>query len=402
MDRKQDLETVTPEIKEIESLSNLSNFKELSDYDGDQMNSEVFEFDSEEFEGSDPPELKKTSSKDSNKPTDEHLRLLHVYFKDLEHETSLLTPEEEIRIAANIKKCAAKARALRSKLKKIRKSNGNCKTSKVCSPLGPGSKALNYAERINTLSEAYMKRSLELKQRFVKSNLKLVISIAKNYMGRGLPLSDLIQEGNLGLLRAVEKYDYTLGYKFSTYATWWIQQAVFRAPFERSKTIRIPVYLYEWSGKVKTMNEILKKELGREPSIEELAMELGISKSVTKRIIQAAADVMQNVSSLDSPVTDSDERTRVEFIEDHRVPQPDKAITKRIINKRIRRIIEHLEPKEQEILKMRFGIGINTTYTLSEIGKEFGVTRERIRQIEKQAMMKISSSPLGENLRELI
>ena len=126
------------------------------------------------------------------------MRLLHVYFKDLEHETSLLTPEEEIRIAANIKKCSAKARALQSKLRKISKSNGNCRNAKVCKPHKARAQVVDYAERINTLSEAYMKRSLELKQRFIKSNLKLVISIAKNYMGRGLPLSDLIQEGNLG------------------------------------------------------------------------------------------------------------------------------------------------------------------------------------------------------------
>ena len=360
MDRKQDLETLTPEIREIESLSNLSDFKDISDYNEDDFSSDVYELDSEDLEQEDTSELNSSGvSKEKNKTADEHLRLLHVYFKDLEHETSLLTPEEEIRIAANIKKCAAKSRALQSKLKKLMKSNAPCRGTKLCNPLKASADVTAYTERINTLSEAYMKRSIELKKRFIKSNLKLVISIAKNYMGRGLPLSDLIQEGNLGLLRAVEKYDYTLGYKFSTYATWWIQQAVFRAPFERSKTIRIPVYLYEWSGKVKAMNEILKKELGREPSIKELAGELGISTSVTKRIIQAASDVMRNVSSLDSPVTESDDRTRVEFVEDHRIPQPDSAITKRIINKRIRKIIEHLDPKEQEILKMRFGIGIN-------------------------------------------
>ncbi len=399
MARKQEFENVAPDIKEVDSLAHLSDFKDVADFMGEDSKNGEFDFNTEEFDREDSIDVKSNNLKERKASTEEHLRLLHVYFKDLEHETSLLTPEEEIRIAANIKKCGAKARALQSKLRKISKLNGSKSGKHVQSSLKNGMK---YADRINTLSDAYMKRSFELKQRFIKSNLKLVISIAKNYMGRGLPLSDLIQEGNLGLLRAVEKYDYTLGYKFSTYASWWIQQAVFRAPFERSKVIRIPVYLYEWSGKVKAMNAILEKELGREPTMEELAKELGISTSVTKRIIQAASDVMRNVSSLDTPVTDSDERTRVEFVEDHRIPQPDKAITKRIINKRIREIISHLDPKEQEILKMRFGIGINTTYTLSEIGQEFGVTRERIRQIEKQALEKISTSPLGENLRDLI
>ena len=399
MGRKQSLENVAPEIKEIDSLISISEFKDISDYMEDGSKEDTFELDTELSEPGTSFDEDAGGKKEKTPSTDEHLRLLHVYFKDLEHETSLLTPEEEIRIAANIKKCGAKARALQSKLKKISKSGAQGRNGHVSDSLKA---SIKYTERINRLSEAYMKRSLELKERFIKSNLKLVISIAKNYMGRGLPLSDLIQEGNLGLLRAVEKYDYTLGYKFSTYASWWIQQAVFRAPFERSKTIRIPVYLYEWSGKVKAMNAILKKELGREPTVEEIAKELGISTAVTKRIIQAAADVMRNVSSLDTPVTDSDERTRVEFVQDHRVPQPDSAMSKRIINKRIREIISHLDPKEQEILRMRFGIGINTTYTLSEIGEEFGVTRERIRQIEKQALDKISSSPLGENLKDLI
>ena len=398
MAKKQEFESIAPEINDIESLASLSSFKNAADHLDEFF--EPIDFDSEtEIQDQENSDVESNGEYKEISPTEEHLRLLHVYFKDLEHETALLTPEEEVRIAANIKKCASKARVLQSKLRKIKKSNGTVRSAAAAGSYKAG---MDYADRINTLSEAYMKRSMELKQRFIKSNLKLVISIAKNYMGRGLPLSDLIQEGNLGLLRAVEKFDYTLGYKFSTYASWWIQQAVFRAPFERSKTIRIPVYLYEWSGKVKAMSAILKKELGREPTIEELAKELGISPSVTKRIIQAASDVMRNVSSLDTPVTDNDDRTRVEFVEDHRIPQPDKAITKRIINKRIRDILSQLDPKEQEILKMRFGIGINTTYTLSQIGDEFGVTRERIRQIEKQALDKISSSPLGENLRDLI
>ena len=261
---------------------------------------------------------------------------------------------------------------------------------------------ISYMERMSTLSDAYVKRSSELKNRFIKSNLKLVISIAKNYMGRGLPLADLIQEGNLGLMRAVEKFDYTLGYKFSTYASWWIQQAVFRAPFEKTKTIRIPVYLYEWAGKVRAVTTMLSKELDREPTCEEIAKELGISPSVVKRIIQTASDVMNNVQSLDTPISNEDQRTHIEFVEDKKIPPPDSAILKRTVQNRIEDILSLLTPKEREIIRMRFGIGIETTYTLSEIGDRFGVTRERIRQIEKSALEKISSSYIGEYLRDLI
>jgi RNA polymerase primary sigma factor len=261
---------------------------------------------------------------------------------------------------------------------------------------------MNYMERMSTLSDAYVKRSSELKNRFIKSNLKLVISIAKNYMGRGLPLADLIQEGNLGLMRAVEKFDYTLGDKFSTYASWWIQQAVFRAPFEKTKTIRIPVYLYEWAGKVRAVTTMLSRELDREPTCEEIAKELDISPAVVKRIIQTASDVMNNVQSLDTPISNEDQRTHIEFVEDEKIPPPDSAILKRTVQNRIEDILSLLTPKEREIIRMRFGIGIETTYTLSEIGDRFGVTRERIRQIEKSALEKISSSYIGEYLRDLI
>lgn len=345
---------------------------------------------------------RKRRKKSSKTKLDEHLRLLHVYFKDLEHETSLLSPEDELKIAANIRKCEDKAEAIRSILIEISKDTSKKKNKLGKYPLYTGKDLLRYMDRLNKLSNAYVKRSTELKNRFIKSNLKLVISIAKNYMGRGLPLADLIQEGNLGLMRAVEKFDYTLGYKFSTYASWWIQQAVFRAPFEKTKTIRIPVYLYEWAGKVKAVTTMLEKELGREPTCEEIAKELEITPSVVKRIIQTAADVMNNVQSLDSPISGEDQRTHVEFVEDDKIPAPDAAILRRTVQNRIEDILSLLTAKEQEIIRMRFGIGIETTYTLNEIGDMFGVTRERIRQIEKSALEKIASSYLGEYLRDLV
>ncbi|MCI0482282.1 MAG: sigma-70 family RNA polymerase sigma factor [Candidatus Dadabacteria bacterium] len=398
MKKRKDLDKLTPRLAEIESGAP-EEIYELYSYGGDAgLDREGAEFDPEMASRDGGPGRKmRRKSK-----LEDHLRLLHVYFKDLEHETSLLSPQEELRIAANIKKCENKAEAIRAVLSEISQDTARKKSTLKKYPVYTGTDMINYMERMNTLSNAYVRRSSELKNRFIKSNLKLVISIAKNYMGRGLPLADLIQEGNLGLMRAVEKFDYTLGYKFSTYASWWIQQAVFRAPFEKTKTIRIPVYLYEWAGKVRAVTTMLSREFGREPSCEEIAKELDISPAVVKRIIQTASDVMNNVQSLDTPISNDDQRTHVEFVEDEKIPPPDFAILKRTVQNRVEDILSMLTPKEQEVIRMRFGIGIETTYTLNEIGDRFGVTRERIRQIEKSALDKISSSYIGEYLRDLI
>lgn len=397
MKKEKDYVKLTPILRQVESGD------PDPDYDISVLDGDNFPFENDDAEPGFAPGPRGGKRKKNNKSKlEEHLRLLHVYFRDLEHETSLLTPEEELRIAANIKKCENKAEAIRAVLSALSEQKPGNKEKPGKYRFYSGSDVLDYAHRMNTLSNAYMRRSNELKNRFIKSNLKLVISIAKNYMGRGLPLADLIQEGNLGLIRAVEKFDYTLGYKFSTYASWWIQQAVFRAPFEKTKTIRIPVYLYEWAGKVKAVTSMLTKELDREPAFEEIAKELEISPAVVRRIVQTASDVMNNVQSLDSPISNEDQRTYVEFVEDGSIPPPDTAILKRTVQNRIEDILSLLTPKEREIIRMRFGIGIETTYTLNEIGDKFGVTRERIRQIEKSALDKIASSYLGDYLRDLV
>ncbi len=398
MKKQKHLDKLTPRLAEIESGAPEENYASYSFGGDDGLDQEGADFDPGFASGMGGAGRKKPRKS----KLEEHLRLLHAYFKDLEHETSLLSPKEELRIAANIKKCENKAEAIRAVLSEISQDTGRKKSTLKKYPVYTGTDMINYMGRMNTLSNAYVRRSSELKNRFIKSNLKLVISIAKNYMGRGLPLADLIQEGNLGLMRAVEKFDYTLGYKFSTYASWWIQQAVFRAPFEKTKTIRIPVYLYEWAGKVRAVTTMLSRELGREPTCEEIAKELGISPAVVKRIIQTASDVMNNVQSLDTPISNEDQRTHVEFVEDEKIPPPDSAILKRTVQNRVEDILSMLTPKEQEVIRMRFGIGIETTYTLNEIGDRFGVTRERIRQIEKSALEKISTSYIGEYLRDLI
>ena len=259
----------------------------------------------------------------------------------------------------------------------------------------------NYINRLQSLSNAYLKRSVQLKQRFIKSNLKLVTSIAKNYTGRGLPLADLIQEGNLGLIRAVDKYDHTLGYKFSTYAVWWIQQAVFRAPFEKAKTRRIPVYLYEWSKKVRTARKELNEKLGRDPNPEEISEELGISASIVRRVIRAGSEASR-VHSLDTPVPNQDDRPQIDLIEYTKPLAQDSAILVSALKNKMEEIFSLMSEREQEIIRMRFGIDIGTTYTLNEIGEMYGVTRERIRQIEKEALEKIASSDLGDYLRALM
>jgi RNA polymerase primary sigma factor len=344
--------------------------------------------------------------------SEEDYKLLQYYFKEVGVEP-LLTLSEEADICTRIKEYKAKIKKIKTLLNKAMQKSpkGVCSPNLSCS-CSKGRKnhlketktarsdiSSKKVQKLSALMRVYLKRSSILKERFVKANLRLVISIAKKHIGRGLPFADLIQEGNIGLIKAVEKFDHSKGYRFSTYASWWIIQRISRALFDQTRIIRVPVRVLEQANRAYKTTSMLQNKNGRKPEIDEIAHESGLSIQKVKKVMNAAPNMVYLDAS--SSNSDDERNTLLDLISDRR-PSTDSLIEKVTMNEKIEEALSSLSDREEEILKMRFGIGYNSSYTLDEIGNRYGLTRERIRQIEKRALRKLKQLEVGTLLKDFI
>lgn len=359
-------------------------------------------------------------SKDINSPrhkriNEEDLRLLRIYFREVGEE-SLLTEIEELQIASLIKKYERKSREMKRLIDKLfvcakgtdNNSIANDRLNSFQEPTTPVLKGRDQTfypnsrrtKRSAYLMKAYSDKARMLRERFVKANLRLVVSIAKRFNGRGLPLSDLIQEGNLGLLKAIDKYDPTKGYRFSTYASWWIIQRISRAIFDQTRAVRVPIRILEQANRIKKTIAILKNENDGSPNYEDVSKESGMSVKKMQKVIKATET---NVIYLDSPYSsDDNERGSIlDYLTDSS-PASDLIISRLNLNGMLEEALSYLGSRDQEILRMRFGIGYLDNYTLDDIATRFCLTRERIRQIERRALKQIKKLEIGKMLKDYV
>ena len=335
--------------------------------------------DDEEFEASaveevPEEELVDTSALAEGFAIDDPVRM---YLKEI-GKVDLLSPEEEIDLAQKM-------------------LEGNQAAEKLDAMTQPGAVAVS-ADEIAALNKA-VKAGERAKKRLAEANLRLVVSIAKRYVGRGMLFLDLIQEGNLGLIKAVEKFDCTKGFKFSTYATWWIRQAITRAIADQARTIRIPVHMVETINKLTRIQRQLVQDLGRDPSAEEIAAKMeNISPEKVREIQKIALEPV----SLETPIGEEDDSHLGDFIEDKEALSPDEYANNQLLKDEINTVLQGLTEREEKVLRLRFGLYDGRTRTLEEVGKEFNVTRERIRQIEAKALRKLKHPTRSKRLKDFV
>jgi RNA polymerase primary sigma factor len=285
----------------------------------------------------------------------------------------LLTNEEEVQLAKAIERSRAAARRLNTR----------------------GDRASD-AERLKY--EAFIEDGRRAREHLIKANTRLVVSIAKKYMGRGVPFLDLIQEGNLGLMKSVEKFNYKLGFRFSTYATWWIRQTITRAIADQSRTIRVPVHMNDRIRRLYKVTRELEQSLGRAPSPAEVAQELGVDSEQVEWMLK----VSWRPLSLEQPIGEEEDNEFGSFVEDENTPSPSQTVYENLLKDKIEEVLNTLSPREQRILRLRFGLVNGRCYTLEEVGQKFGLTRERIRQIEARALRRLRHPRRSKHLKDYL